>query len=183
MTGARQDGFSMIEVLVTIAILVVGLLGLAGLQTRVAMAEFEAYQRAQALAIVQDIADRISANKKSAASYVVNDIGVGGTYQDCTLLPMTTAAQIAAHDICEINNVLVGAAETTGGTTNVGAMIGARACIISPSANRYLITVVWQGVQPTNASPSEDCGSGAYGTGGLRRTVSYPLQVATLTAP
>jgi type IV pilus assembly protein PilV len=183
MTATRQVGFSMIEVLVTIAILVVGLLGLGGLQTRVTMAEFEAYQRAQALAIVQDIADRLSANKKSAASYVVNDIGVGAVWQDCSLLAMTTAAQIATHDICEISNTLVGAAETTGGTTNVGAMLGARACIISPSANRYLITVVWQGVQPTNVGPAEDCGRGSYGTGGLRRTVSYPVQVATLTAP
>lgn len=179
---ASQSGFSLIEVLVTIAILVVGLLGLGSLQTRVSMAEFEAYQRAQALAIAQDIADRISANKHSAASYVVNDIGVGASYQDCSTLPMTSPANIAAHDLCEISNELIGAAETTGGN-NVGTMLAARACVTSPAANQYIVTVVWQGVQPTNVAPVEACGRGSYGTVGLRRTVSYPLRTACLTCP
>ena len=177
-----QAGFSLIEVLITVAILVVGLLGLGGLQTRVSMAEFEAYQRAQALAIAQDIADRIDANKKSAASYVMNDIGVGASYQDCSTLPMNTPAAIAAHDICEISNSLIGAAETTGGN-NVGSMLAARACVTNPAASQYIVTVVWQGVQPTNVAPVEACGRGSYGTTGLRRTVSYPIRTACLTCP
>jgi type IV pilus assembly protein PilV len=177
-----QSGFSLIEVLVTVAILVVGLLGLGALQTRVSMAEFEAYQRAQALAIAQDIADRIDANKHTATSYVMNDIGVGASYTDCSALPMTSPANIAAHDVCEISNELIGAAETTGGN-NVGAMLAARACITSPATNQYVVTVVWQGVQPTNVAPVEACGRGAYGATGLRRTVSYPVRVATLTTP
>jgi len=78
-----QTGFSMIEILITIAILMVGLLGLAGLQTNVATAEFEAYQRAQALVLVQEMADRMTANKRNAANYVVNDIGASGTITDC----------------------------------------------------------------------------------------------------
>ena len=73
-----QAGFSMIEILITIAILMVGLLGLAGLQTQVAAAEFEAYQRAQALVLVQEMADRMNANKKLAASYKMDDIGADG---------------------------------------------------------------------------------------------------------
>jgi type IV pilus assembly protein PilV len=179
---ASQSGFSLIEVLITIAILVVGLLGLGGLQTRVSMAEFEAYQRAQALAIAQDIADRIDANKKSVTSYVANDIGVGAAYQDCSGVAMNSPANIAAHDLCEISNELIGAAETTGGN-NVGSMLAARACVTNPASNQYVVTVVWQGVQPTNVSPTEACGRGSYGTTGLRRAVSYPIRTACLTCP
>src|SRR6188768_3036743 len=133
-----ESGFSMIEVLITIAILVVGLLGLAGLQANVAKAEFEAYQRAQALVLVQEIADRIVANKVNAASYVVNNIGATGVIQSCNGL---TGVPL---DLCELNNLVVGASEkTAGGATNVGGMLNGRACITSPAINVYVVTVAW----------------------------------------
>lgn len=170
-----QSGFSMIEILITIAILMVGLLGLAGLQTQVAAAEFEAYQRAQALVLVQEMADRMTANKKNAASYVMDDIGVSGVEEDCS---GTTGFK---RDLCEFHNELIGATEKkSGGGIVVGAMIGARACITSPAANMYVITVAWQGFASTKA-PDEKCGAGAYGDDKKRRTVSFPFRVATLT--
>ena len=73
---SSSRGFTMIEVLVTIAILMIGLLGLAALQTNATVAELEAYQRSQALVLVQDMADRISANKANADSYKQIDIGL-----------------------------------------------------------------------------------------------------------
>jgi len=87
------------------------------------------------------------------------------------------------RDLCELNNGLVGAAEkkTTGGAA-VGAMIGARACVTNPGINLYVITIAWQGFRKTKA-PSEACGAGQYGDDSLRRTVSFPLRVATMTAP
>ncbi len=175
MRHSRQRGFSMIEVLITIAILMVGLLGLAGLQTRVSTAEFEGYQRAQAIVLLQDITDRMSANKKNIASYVVNDIGVTGVVQDCT-------GKIGApYDLCQINNELVGSSEKSAGT-NMGAMLGARACITATATpGLYVATVAWQGIVPTT-SPVEACGKGSYGTG-LRRTASTPVQVGCLTCP
>jgi type IV pilus assembly protein PilV len=167
----------MIEVLITIAILVVGLLGLAGLQANVAKAEFEAYQRAQALVLVQEIADRIAANKVNAASYVVNDIGASGTVTDCS------GYTDYKLDLCEINNMVVGASEkTAGGAANVGSMLNGRACITSPAINVYVVTVAWQGLRATKA-PVEACGLNAYGNDALRRTVSYPVRRATLNAP
>jgi type IV pilus assembly protein PilV len=171
---SRQSGTTMIEILVTIGILMIGLLGLAGLQTQVASAEFEGYQRAQALVLVQEFADRMQANKKNASAYVMNDIGVGAAIQDCSALAG------AQRDICEFSNELIGAAEKQGaGGASVGAMINARACITNPAPNQYLITVAWQGFTRAG-SPKEACGQAAYGTG-TRRTVSYPFTVATLT--
>lgn len=169
-----QSGFSMIEILITIAILMVGLLGLAGLQTNVATAEFEAYQRAQALVLVQEMADRMTANKRNAANYVVNDIGVPAVITDCT--GMTDYKR----DLCEFSNALVGAGEKDSGGNAVGAMVGARACITNPQPNLYVITVAWQGFR-TTVAPTEACGQNQYGKDTRRRTVSFPFRVATLT--
>jgi len=173
LKNARQSGFSLIEVLVTIAILMIGLLGLAALQTNATVAEMEAYQRSQALVLAQDLADRITANKGEAANYVKDDVGL--TAVDCS-------AKTARWDIdlCEWGNLVNGAAETSGAGTKVGAMLGARGCVTSPSANVYMITIAWQGMSAAGSSPGT-CGSGKYGTG-QRRTVSQIVRVPLLGA-
>ena len=170
-----QAGFSLIEILVTVVILMVGLLGLAALQTNATVAEMEAYQRSQALVLVQDLADRISANKANAAAYVGNDVGLA----TATCAAMTGAAL----DLCEWGNQLAGAAEVTAGGTKVGAMIGARGCVTQPTPNVYMVTVTWQGFSK-GGSPAVACGSGAYGAeaNGLRRAVSTIVRVALLAA-
>ena len=72
----QQSGFTMIEVLVTIGILVVGLLGLAALQTLTQVAELESYQRSQAIVLVRDMADRMNGNKMNLSSYITSpDVG------------------------------------------------------------------------------------------------------------
>ncbi|HUQ29573.1 MAG TPA: type IV pilus modification protein PilV [Usitatibacter sp.] len=168
----RQAGFSLIEVLVTIAILMIGLLGLAALQTNATIAEMEAYQRSQALVLVQDMADRIAANKLHADDYKQVDIGL--TTAVCTALTG------AALDLCEWGNKLAGAAEVTAGGTKVGAMLGARGCVTEPTPNYYMVTVAWQGMSRVGAAPvGATCGSGAYGTG-QRRTVSIIVRVGLL---
>ena len=175
LSHARQGGFSLIEVLVTIGILMVGLLGLAALQTNATVAEMEAYQRSQALVLAQDMADRISANKIDAANYIKDDLGTSGVVSCAT----KTGADL---DLCEWGNQLAGAAEVTGGGTKVGAMIGARGCVTSPSANVYLIVVAWQGMSAAGSPGSGlACGSGKYGTG-QRRTVSQIVRVPLLGA-
>jgi type IV pilus assembly protein PilV len=169
----RQGGFSMIEVLVTIAILMIGLLGLAALQTNATIAEIEAYQRSQALVLVQDMADRIAANKVDAASYVISNTGA-------TVVSPCPTTSIAVTDLCEWANKLAGAAEVTGGGSNVGAMIGARGCVTQPTPNNYLITVTWQGMRQSGFGVAgTNCGSGLYGTG-QRRLVSVVVRVGLL---
>jgi type IV pilus assembly protein PilV len=171
----EQSGFTMIEVLVTIAILVVGLLGLAAMQTLSTLAELESYQRAQALVLVRDMADRMSANKREITSYVATNVGL--TPSDCTAY---VAAPSFKLDLCEWNNQLNGAAEVTGGK-NVGAMIGARGCIVRLDGVTFLVTVAWQGLSRAGI-PKEACGTGAYGDDENRRTVSTVVRLALLDA-
>lgn len=155
----RQRGTSMIEVLVTIVILLVGLLGLAGLQARLQTSEMESYQRAQALILLEDMASMISANRNNVASYVTtaaNPIGAGVT---CADMPSATTAEIDLKDWCE---ALQGAGETSGGN-QVGAMVGGRGCVEDIGSNRYMVTIAWQGMAPISAPPaSVACGQDLY---------------------
>lgn len=173
----KNAGFSMIEVLVTIVILMIGLLGLAGLQGKAMTAQMEAYQRSQALILLKDMADRINANRKNAASYVTA-LGTGAA---CP----AAGATVASTDLNQWCNALLGAAEVQSGA-NVGAMIGARGCItqtIAPAAgvaSQYLVAVAWQGLNST-AAPSITCGAGQYGADeAKRRVMALPVNIADL---
>src|SRR5450830_821796 len=65
-----QQGTTMLEVLVTIVILAFGMLGLAGLQSKIFTAEMESYQRGQAVLLLNDMVERMNANRNAAATYV-----------------------------------------------------------------------------------------------------------------
>ena len=176
MTTMRRPpaGYVLLEVLVTIVILVFGLLGLAGFQMRTSIAEHEAYQRVQALILVQDMTERIYANRANAATYVQDDIGSSGTERDCA------AVTGKDRDICEWHNALVGASEALN-SKSVGTLLGGRGCVAAGAANEYVVTVVWQGFVPTVA-PEATCGQNGYGNEKLRRAVSMRVQIATLSA-
>ena len=170
----EQSGFTMIEVLVTIAILVIGLLGLAAMQTLSTLAELEAYQRSQALVLVRDLADRMQGNKANITAYVGVDIGLAEV--DCS---GKTGADL---DLCEWGNQLNGASEKVdAGARNVGAMIGARGCVVRLDTQTFLVTVAWQGLSRAG-SPLEDCGRDAYGNDAQRRAVSTIVRLALLAA-
>lgn len=185
---SKCAGFGLLEVLVAMVILLSGLLGLAGLLTRSQQLEMESYQRAQALILLQDMADRINANRKVAACYAITTDATYGTPYlgtNSSITPNcssgTTEQYTRANaDLTAWHNVLRGAAETQSGT-NVGAMIGARGCIRQISANTYLIMVAWQGLGETVAPPpSLACANTTYGSEALRRTVSTTVSIATL---
>jgi type IV pilus assembly protein PilV len=160
----RVYGVTMIEVLIAILVLTVGLLGVAGIQSQMQVAELEAYQRAQAIVLLQDMVNRINANRRvnatTAADYVTGS-PLGTSAMDCT-----TAATVAAKDLCEWNNALYGSSEASG-TQTLGAMIGARGCITNPvntMPREFVVAVAWQGMRPTLSPAATTCGQGSYGS-------------------
>jgi type IV pilus assembly protein PilV len=179
-----QRGTTLIEVLVTLVILAIGLLGLAGLQTRLQASEMEAYQRAQALMLLNDMANRIATNRANAASYAIAVTSPLGAGMTC---PTTTATR-QEIDRGEWCNALQGAGESDSGGNSVGAMVGGRGCVEALAGNEFLITVAWQGLTPLSAPPaSVACGGTSYDggagcTGGLcRRTVTTIVRIGDLT--
>lgn len=176
----RQRGFSLMEVLVTIVIMAIGLMGLAGLQVKVQSAETESYQRSQAILLVQDMANRISANRKNAASYVsANALGTADSQP-----PSCATLTGVALDQCEWSLALKGSSELQASTSAaIGAMIGARGCVELMAGTEppvYRVTVAWQGLSPLG-TPSTTCGMNQYGTETLRRAISSYVSVADLS--
>ena len=199
----RSDarGFSLIEVLVSMLIVVVGLLGLAGMQARAQIAELEAYQRAQALVLLYDMVDRINNNRLTASCFrITTDTTNGAPYFGDPANPVTPtcAADTIANNAMAVasmtnwDNLLRGASETKAGAS-VGAMIGARGCISYKSSTEYqttagasvsdtgeyTISVSWQGMADT-FTPVAVCGKGLYGSEAKRRTVWATMRVGTL---
>ncbi|MDD4882543.1 MAG: type IV pilus modification protein PilV [Gallionellaceae bacterium] len=86
-----QSGTSLIEVLVTMVIIAIGLLGLAGLQATSMKNNIGASNRSEATVLVYDIIDRMRANKAGAGSGSYN-IALGSDPSGGTL-PATEVAE------------------------------------------------------------------------------------------
>lgn len=166
------------------AILAVGLLGLAGLQARAINAETESFSRAQAMMLANAMADRMNANlaelktstgaatgynQQSGGVKVVFGNGYTGTI--CSS-PTTTVAQ----DLCDWDQALKG---VVGDSGSVGGMAGARACVFSTGTNNeFQIDVVWQSRDIGTVPSGNDCGSTAITS--RRSGVSRIVRLAVL---
>ena len=75
-TRHNQQGFTLIEILVTVIILAIGLLGIAGMQLTALQHNQGSYQRSQVIVLTNDITDRMRANRDAAAAGAY-DIAIG----------------------------------------------------------------------------------------------------------
>jgi len=146
-------GFTLIEVMVTLVILLFGLLGIAGLMAKGQRASFEAFQRQQALGLANDMAERIMGNRNRAGCVVCDGnpyynsgaplatpLGGGisyndyrtGAIQDCGVFACNPG-QLAAYDLALWDGLLNGYAEQqvvpTSGNGYVGGIVNALGCI------------------------------------------------------
>lgn len=178
----EQSGFTLVEILVTAVIVAFGLLGLAGLQAKMAATQMEAYQRAHALVLVEDMVARINSQRKAAkagsyaAAGAMTTVGTGDTSVTCN------QTDIPARDLCEWSRALRGAGTTDADGRFLGAMLGARGCIerITGAHVNFRVSVAWQGLTET-AAPSLPCGATAnYGSNGLRRVLALQITLADL---
>jgi len=183
----KARGFTLIEVLVALVVLLVGVMGAAGLMVRTVQQEVEAYQRLQALNLLQDMTDRMNANRGVVECYSYGSTGATlgygvSTFTACTSGSETEKAMVTA-DLTAWNNALNGVSEQSG-SNNSGAMVGARGCIVQVSAaeRTYRITVAWQGMNKTVAPPADNtCGLNAFGDEKQRRIVSSIVRIGWLS--
>lgn len=204
---SRSAGFTLMEALISLLIIALGLLGLAGLQVRMQQAEFESYQRSQAVILLYDMVERIQSQKLAArncfalTTNITNGtpyLGTGATPPTGCLSGGTAADNVMADaSIAQWDSLLDGASEVKGGVA-VGAMVGARGCVHYDAASEftglpgtgvYTVTVAWQGQSGTSAPKNADgtanhCADGLYGTGTdaelYRRVVSTTFRLAKL---
>jgi len=72
VTGRHSAGMTLIEVLVTLVIISVGLLGVAALQLTTVRNNYDAYVRSQAAVMASDMLDRMRANRADAMNNLYN---------------------------------------------------------------------------------------------------------------
>jgi type IV pilus assembly protein PilV len=95
----RQRGDTMIEVLVTIIIIAVGVLGAAALQVTTLKNLSASHSASVAAIVAQDFSERMRANPVAALAndYVHSAAPTSDT--DCVTNPCATAADLAAYDM------------------------------------------------------------------------------------
>lgn len=103
---SHAGGFSLVEVLVALAVLSIGLLGLAALQTTGLKFNHQSYERTQAVMQAYDIIDRMRANKSGDGAtintaYENVALGTAPAASECT--SSCTGNQLAQYDIRKWN--------------------------------------------------------------------------------
>lgn len=129
--AARQQGFTLLEILVSIVVLSIGLLGLAGLQAVSLNNNQTAYLRAIATQQALDMADRIRSNPAGVASGEYDDLDTSiPTAQTC-LSASCTAAEMAASDHARWN------------TNNQRLLPGGAGTVVNDGNGNFVINVMW----------------------------------------
>lgn len=126
-----QRGISLIEVLITIVILAIGLLGISALQITSMRNQNDSYARSLAVQQAGDMAERMQANEAGVTAGNYNNISTTPADPNC-FASGCTAAQMAQYDAYEWN------------TDNAALLSNGAGTVAGPdAAGQYLISVSW----------------------------------------
>ncbi len=110
----KQQGFTLLEVLIAVLVLSIGLIGLAGMQMLGVKNNNSATMRSQAVFLTQDISDRMRANIANAGSYVITGTPACGGL--CDPAAGCSGSALATYDVCRWRTA---AAELPGGVGHI----------------------------------------------------------------
>lgn len=164
-------GTGLIEVMVTVVVLAIGLLGIAALQVQSKRSNFEAIQRTTATMLAHAIIERMRANPSVLGTYLTEGDEVGGETITVEPSPKCSTAdgdacspsQLALHDIWEWEQAVDGVSETAG-SDNTGGLVSPTACLSGPGgggSGTYTITIAWRGQNSLANPASNACGEGS----------------------
>ena len=145
---SRQRGFTMLEVLVSVVVLSIGMLGVAGLQAVGQRNNHSAYLRSQATALAYDMIDRMRANQAGIDSNAYNGINtLTNNYANPGCVAAgCTAATMADYDKWEWETQLAARLPSGNGS-------------VANNAGTFTVTVMWD--DNRNASGAVICGDNA----------------------
>ncbi|MEJ2603389.1 MAG: type IV pilus modification protein PilV [Gammaproteobacteria bacterium] len=166
----RQNGFSMVEALITVLIFAIGLLSVAGLQAVAKRSVYESAQRTTAAQLGNALLEKMRANPRALATYVTagtlggGSLGAAPAPCDDPLDPCS-ADQLARVDLWRWEQQLDGLNSLVDGQA-AGGLLTPSACIRGPvdgSAGMYTLVVAWQGSATQTNEVNDACGAGRYG--------------------
>lgn len=187
-----RNGFTLIEVLVTLVMLSFGLLGIAKLMIQGQRAAFEAYQRHQAITIASNMAERIRANSQQSVAYLIAPgapVGNGSQFTSCPIDCTTSTcsnAELATFDIAKWDGLIAGVAQTRG-----AGLVLPQGCVEQVQPNHLRVSIAWQGNIDTVAPPDNLAANGSacgtsplpYGSPTKRRLVTLDVILCQGCAP
>ena len=141
--SSRSRGFTLIEVLVSLVIMSVGMLGIAKLVLVSSHSNDSAYMRSQATALAYEILDRMRANPAGALAHNY-DIAFGtmpAMPTSCDSTTACSAGQIAAWDLYTWEQHLTTASNTTVPLVRIGALPGGTGQIVTLGTSPVTATV------------------------------------------
>ncbi|MGF2736551.1 type IV pilus modification protein PilV [Marinobacter sp. DUT-1] len=157
--ASNQRGFTLIEILVTVFILAIGLLGLAGLILEGMRNNQGAYLRTQASILAYDMADRMRANKERASDYAdFSTDGATTTLPGCASEDTgCTPAGQAQVDLVEWTRQIQGVG------SDMALLPGGVGTIQHDAAtSRYTITVTWDEITREGDAGESIAGDSSY---------------------
>lgn len=103
-----QQGFSMIEILITLVIIATALLGTAGLQLYAMKVGKNSEFRTQAVFLASDLAERMEANKPAAitGAYAASSVTAASAVSDCAT-NACNADSLAQYDLSQWETAVV----------------------------------------------------------------------------
>lgn len=161
----NNRGIGLIEVLVTVVVLSIGLLGIAALQVMSKQSNFEAVQRSTASMLANDMIERMRANVLALPTSVIITPGsIAEPSPKCLFGDECTPAELLLHDQWEWEQVVRGASEKKGGT-DTGGLVRPTVCITGPGGGvtgMYSVAIAWRG-QTALSDPTvaNACGQGS----------------------
>jgi len=147
----KNRGFTMVEVLVSVVILAIGLLGLAGLQARNLQFNYSAYERSQATLLAYDIIDRMRANLGQAVAQnyrILLNQAPPVDSQSCQAAGANcNAAALAAYDLsqwkCSLGRFGVNGIAASGNCGNTQGALSQGDGSVTFNGNLVTVTITW----------------------------------------
>ena len=167
----RQQGLSLLEVLMAILVMSIGVLGVAGMLTSSKQGNLDALQRSLAAQYATSLIERMRANPLALATYTNN-----GSGQTITAGPSTwnscasdcTREQLAQFDLDQVISTVFGAGELAG-SAPTGGLLDPSICVSGPAGGNglYSVAIAWRSMRRMSNPTSNACGAdlGRYGTG------------------
>ena len=157
----KSSGFSLLEVLISMVVLSIGLLGIAGLTATSKRTSYEALQRTTAVMLTRDIIERMRTNPDQIAAYNGTVDTTTITHNDCSAATCTPA-QLAAYDLFEWQQAILGANELSDTGVNTGGLVSPVGCItVAAACTSCLVTVAiaWRGMTKLSDPSIDTCGN------------------------
>jgi len=140
----KQNGFSLLEVLIALIVLSIGLLGHSKIQALGVRASTDAHLRTEATFLANDMIERMRANRPSVDS----DYYAGISYAtiDCTSAPAKICSEGTAGAAADCTTTEMADEDAFNWFCDVTATLPTGAVAVSSAAGIYSVQVSWNGL-------------------------------------